>query len=209
METPIKKKRGRKPKPKTEIEEIKIPKKRGRKPKIKIITEEEKNKFILPSKRGRKPKDKNNVLNKNLNLDNISNLILHLPIPLEKIEEIDNNNKTFDYNPIINNPYPYDPLSINNELNMNQNTDDCIYTLLDNSENITNNMNNSKINNNTHSDMNNNIHSDMNNNIHSDTNNDNISNEYNNYIKMYSKIQKNNIKCNWCFYNCDDNNIMC
>ena len=193
MESPVKKKRGRKPKPKTEIDEIKIPKKRGRKHKIKIITEEEKNKFVLPSKRGRKPKDKNNVLNKNLNLDNISNLILHLPIPLEKIEEIDNNNKTFDYNPIINNPYPYDPLSINNEININENVDDCIYTLLDNNENIINENN---------SIQNNNINTNNNNN-----NNNNIKEEYNNYIKIYSKIQKNNIRCNWCFHNCDDNNI--
>ena len=84
-----KKKRGRKPKPKVENEEPKIPKKRGRKPKLKLISEEEKNKFILPSKRGRKPKDKTIVLNKDLNLDNISNVILHLPISLEKLEELD------------------------------------------------------------------------------------------------------------------------
>ena len=68
--------------------EPKEPKKRGRKPKLKIVTQEDKNKFVLPSKRGRKPKDKTVILDKNLNLDNISNVILHLPIPLEKINEL-------------------------------------------------------------------------------------------------------------------------
>ena len=31
-------------------------------------------------------KDKTVILDKNLNLDNISNVILHLPIPLEKLK---------------------------------------------------------------------------------------------------------------------------
>ena len=74
-----------------------IPKKRGRKPKLKIVTPEDKNKFVLPSKRGRKPKDKTIILDKNLNLESISNVILHLPIPLEKINDMDDE-LSFKYN---------------------------------------------------------------------------------------------------------------
>ena len=215
IENPIKekKKRGRKPKPKTDIEEVKIPKKRGRKPKIKIITAEEKNKFVLPSKRGRKPKDKNNIFNKNLNLDNISNLILHLPIPLDIINKIDNNNNDilYNYNPDIINPYPYDPSIINNESKINNLQDvdsdmNCIYTILD--DNINNNEDN--INDNVNINENNvNINNNINNNINDNINinEDNVNDEYYNYIKTYSKIQINNIKCNWCLHNCDDNNI--
>ena len=205
-----KKKRGRKPKPKPDIPEVKIPKKRGRKPKIKLISEEEKNKFILPSKRGRKPKDKNNIFNKNLNLDNISNLILHLPLSLEIIEEIDKNtcnSDNFNYNPNIYSPYPYDPSIINNETKLNANnvdiniTNNCIYTIL-NEENKEQNVESENMNSE-------NMNSE-------DIETEDIENEaiekeclynYNNYIKTYSKIQKNNIKCNWCLHNCSDNDI--
>ena len=127
-----KKKRGRKPKPKPENVVPKEPKKRGRKPKLKIVTPEDKNKFVLPSKRGRKPKDKTVILDKNLNLDCISNVILHLPIPLEKINDLDEE-LAFKYNPKLYNPNPYDPLEnktgktttkIETKLN-------CIYKILD------------------------------------------------------------------------------
>ena len=90
LEVKEKKKRGRKPKPKPLKPVIKEKKKRGRKPKIKIVNDNEIKKFVLPSKRGRKPKDKTVILNKELNLDKISNCILHLPIPLSKIESLDN-----------------------------------------------------------------------------------------------------------------------
>lgn len=121
--TPVeKKKRGRKPKPKPEVEEIKTPKKRGRKPKLKIVSQEDKNKFILPSKRGRKPKDKTIILNKNLNLDNISNVILHLPISLDIINKINdelkiNKNKE---------PNPYDPCE-HKDMKIDDNEVNCIY----------------------------------------------------------------------------------
>lgn len=134
------KKRGRKPKPKTDNEEPKIPKKRGRKPKLKLITEEEKNKFVLPSKRGRKPKDKTVVLDKNLNLDNISNVILHLPLSLDKLKELDEE-LSFKYEKKDINPNPYDP-SISNDYNVNKNKNDCIYEIVDNTtSNIENNIN--------------------------------------------------------------------
>jgi len=80
-EDPLKKKRGRKCKPKEENIEIeKIQKKRGRKPKIKDLEEIEK----IPKKRGRKPKEKiysvkelpKTFFEENKN----ETLILHLPI---------------------------------------------------------------------------------------------------------------------------------
>jgi hypothetical protein len=129
-----KKKRGRKPKPKVENEEPKIPKKRGRKPKLKLISEEEKNKFILPSKRGRKPKDKTIVLNKDLNLDNISNVILHLPISLEILEELDEE-LSFKYEKKNILPDPFDP-TISTDYNVNKKDSSCIYKIIDNNEKI-------------------------------------------------------------------------
>ena len=127
-----KKKRGRKPKPKPENVPPKEPKKRGRKPKLKIVTPEDKNKFVLPSKRGRKPKDKTIILDKNLNLDCISNVILHLPIPLEKINELDDE-LSFKYNPEQNNPNPFDPSAQTIGETTIKSTDktNCIYELID------------------------------------------------------------------------------
>jgi hypothetical protein len=94
-----KKKRGRKPKPKTEEDLIeKIPKQRGRKKIIKdIIPEEDK----IPKKRGRRPKEKiysvkelpKTFFDENKN----ETLILHLPIKLN--EKFFNN----DPNPNSNN----------------------------------------------------------------------------------------------------------
>lgn len=178
-ESTIKKKRGRKPKPKPVDEPIKEKKKRGRKPKIKIVTDEDINKFILPSKRGRKPKDKLNIFDKNLNLDNISSCILHLPIPLSKIEEIDNHNNTQD---II----PYDPLIINNQKELDDSINTCIYSNIENSQ-----------------DMLNLYQSESN-----DLNTEEITNnEKTNYTKTFSSSPNSNIKCNWCLYECNNDNI--
>jgi len=77
----LKKKRGRKPKPKEEVSNIeKVQKRRGRKPKPKDLLEEDK----VPKKRGRKPKEKiysvkelpKTFFEENKN----ETLILHLPI---------------------------------------------------------------------------------------------------------------------------------
>ena len=141
-----KKKRGSKPKPKPLEPVIKEKKKRGRKPKIKLMSDDEIKKFVLPSKRGRKPKDKQNNFNKDLNLDNISSCILHLPIPLSKVENIDNNL-------VVNEINPYDPLLINNMNNDNVDDNKCIYSKI---ENVDNNDNNIK-NNNLVDNVNNNI----------------------------------------------------
>tara|TARA_Y100001970_G_scaffold287762_1_gene413208 strand:+ start:1562 stop:2632 length:1071 start_codon:yes stop_codon:yes gene_type:complete len=80
----VKKKRGRKPKPKKD-EVKKIPKKRGRKPKPKVNNGEKKNK-----KRGRKPKNKYGIVPKKIiepmDVEN-NNIILHLPISSTQINE--------------------------------------------------------------------------------------------------------------------------
>ena len=79
-EVPVKKKRGRKPKVKTESElnntEPKVPKKRGRKPKIKTDTEPK-----IPKKRGRKPKEPVvGIVPNKINEQESENIIIHLPI---------------------------------------------------------------------------------------------------------------------------------
>lgn len=173
-----KKKRGRKPKPKPINEPVKEKKKRGRKPKIKIVNDEDINKFILPSKRGRKPKDKLNIFDKNLNLDSISNCILHLPIPLSKIEEIDNHNTKQD---II----PYDPSVINNQIELDDSTNICIYSNIEDSDNNKN-------------------HQIENSDINVE---ESIISDKSNYTKNFNNCPNSNIKCNWCLYECNNDNI--
>ena len=202
VEAPVKKKRGRKPKPKPEVTEVKIPKKRGRKPKLKLISQEDKNKFVLPSKRGRKPKDKNVVFNKDLNLDNISNIILHLPIPLDILDKLDEE-LSFKYNPEINNPNPYDPseqTDFKMNIDNNNNNNNCIYTVIESEtetetekdeENMSEKLNENDIN-------------ELQNKKDSDDS------KYNKYINNYyneTHIDKNIVKCNWCLHNCNNDVI--
>ena len=198
LEIPLKKKRGRKPKPKPEVEEVKIPKKRGRKPKLKLVTPEEKNKFVLPSKRGRKPKDKTVILDKNLNLDNISNVILHLPIPASKLEELEDE-ISFKYKPNLNNPNPYDPNShATGASTINKNADNnCIYELVNKENENKNSINETSINETSKNNMNENNISIIEDKVVS----------YNSYINDYyneNRNDKKNIKCNWCLHDCDD-----
>lgn len=128
-ESPVKKKRGRKPKIKTEDDEPKIPKKRGRKPKIKT---EEELKPRIPGKRGRKPKIKTeddepkipkkrgrkpkniSVVNpdSNFNEQESDNIIIHLPIN-SKIIKKTLNDDLLTYNPNLDEPQPYETLSNN------------------------------------------------------------------------------------------------
>tara|TARA_Y100000590_G_scaffold169390_1_gene193986 strand:+ start:335 stop:1603 length:1269 start_codon:yes stop_codon:yes gene_type:complete len=110
----IKKKRGRKPKPKT-VEDLKpkIKKKRGRKPKPKTA---EDLKPKIPKKRGRKPKNKNyGLLNSNskqqVNIDN-KNIIIHLPINSNKIQENIGEKILLKYNPVMNIPQEYEATKI-------------------------------------------------------------------------------------------------
>ena len=142
------KKRGRKPKVKTQEELLeipKVPKKRGRKPKKKEENQEPK----IPKKRGRKP----NILqtlgnNKNLQETNIiKDNILHLKI---NSNEVDNNilfENMFTYDPNMNleDPKPYesqDYFSNNHLFNENYSGDDDKSVIkLDNKNEIDNNQN--------------------------------------------------------------------
>ena len=109
-EVKVPKKRGRKPKIKTEEDnQPKIPKKRGRKPKPKLEQE-----VKIPKKRGRKPKDKYNISEKTniVNIINEENIILHLPINSNKLNNKHNiENNLLKYTPILTEPSPYEPQS--------------------------------------------------------------------------------------------------
>ncbi len=86
---PLKKKRGRKPKPKDEDEE-KTQKKRGRKPKQRDENEIDDEK--APKKRGRKPKEKTYSVKEGVTADSTTvvekteTVILHLPLKKEQEE---------------------------------------------------------------------------------------------------------------------------
>ena len=183
------KKRGRKPKIKSEEDNVeKMPKKRGRKPKIKLISEEEKNKFVLPSKRGRKPKDKMKIMDKLSNIKDISNTILHLPIPINILNNIEEDINII--NP-LNTINPYDPHLLNN--NIDKTNNNCIYSEIKEIA-LYNNKNDYEINNKVNEEKKNNKDSNLNLN-------------YYNYVKTYSNIQKSYVKCNWCLSDCEKNNI--
>lgn len=193
VEEPVvveKKKRGRKPKIKVE-EEPKVLRKRGRKPKPK--TEED----LLPKvlkKRGRKPKDCSySIVKEVVNLvdDENDNLIMHLPIHSNELNELNqfDENALLKYNPNIPEPVPYTPNITAQILNYKR---DDNYNVL-NSENITYSQYN-KNNQNTISDK-----DSVNEDLSIDGNNDdNVSmNEYNTYINNYNKdttsFKNNNI----------------
>ena len=101
----VKKKRGRKPKPVDPNAPKKVLKKRGRKPKPVDPNAPKK----VPQKRGRKPKNKKfNVVNKVKTKLIKESLILFLPIKSSDIKD----NEIFKYNPLINDPKPYEPSNI-------------------------------------------------------------------------------------------------
>ncbi len=104
------KKRGRKPKIKSDKLEIKAsPKKRGRKPKPKS---EEDLKPKVPRKRGRKPKEKVYSISKPIitKQDTIDeNSILHIPITQSDLNKIDNDLILPSDTSDIKTPEPYEP----------------------------------------------------------------------------------------------------
>lgn len=207
------KKRGRKPK-KVDVSippEVKIPKKRGRKPKIKIVTPEDKNKFILPSKRGRKPKDKTLPIDKISNINDITNTILHLPIPSTILNSIDNDN--------MNTINPYDPDILENNIETNvhnlsvvSNENICKYSEIEDygikmeNNNYLDNFQNNFTGNfqkKTEDDYNKNLY---NNNLQNSELS--VSQKINsNYVKTYSDREQSYIKCNWCLHDCEKNNV--
>ncbi len=97
-EPKVKKKRGRKPKPKTEDTKPKIKKKRGRKPKPKTI---EDLKPKVKKKKGRKPKIKNLEQTKKPVNKKIDNVILHLPIHSEQLDSEFVEDAYYKYTPEI------------------------------------------------------------------------------------------------------------
>ena len=118
-EVKVKKKRGRKPKPKTEEDlKPKVKKKRGRKPKPKTA---EDLKPKVKKKRGRKPKHKiytvNNKKMQPTNIDN-NNIIIHIPLKMNEFKNnknlFENQKNIFKYNPNLSIPLDYEPKKINN-----------------------------------------------------------------------------------------------
>ena len=132
VEVKIPKKRGRKPKSKTDLSLStasednnppveKVKKKRGRKPKNVVDSGSEKkdDNVITLRRRGRKPKDKFNYETTNFSdyqntIKRNENVIIKLPISCLKVEnDLQVGNNLYKYNPVINEPKPFD--SNNNE----------------------------------------------------------------------------------------------
>lgn len=132
VEVKVPKKRGRKPKNKTNLslsttsEDNNVPvekvkKKRGRKPKniIDSGTEKKEDNVITLRRRGRKPKDKFNYETTNFSdyqntIKRNENVIIKLPISCLKVEnDLQVGSNLYKYNPVINEPKPFD--SNNNE----------------------------------------------------------------------------------------------
>ena len=117
-EVKIPKKRGRKPKPKSLVqEEPKVYKKRGRKPKPKNPDEEKK----IPKKRGRKPKNKYNIVENThiIPVNKEESIILHLPINTDNIKNKEYvENQILKYNPNVSEPQPCDPNDLINHMSL-------------------------------------------------------------------------------------------
>jgi hypothetical protein len=160
----IPKKRGRKPKNKTNLSlsntseestepQEKVKKKRGRKPKNVIVDDSDKKEdnVITLRRRGRKPKDKFNYETTSFddyqsNIKRNENVIIKLPVSCLKVEnDLQLSNNFYKYNPNINVPKPFD----NNEqefLNLNRNNNYINHikdqtNLIDNSKDIDQNDN--------------------------------------------------------------------
>ena len=128
VEVKIPKKRGRKPKNKTDLSLSttsednnntpveKIKKKRGRKPKniIESAGEKKDENVITLRRRGRKPKDKFNYETTNFSdyqntIKRNENVIIKLPISCLRVEnDLQVGNNLYKYNPVINEPKPFD-----------------------------------------------------------------------------------------------------
>lgn len=132
IEVKVPKKRGRKPKNKTDLSLStasednnppveKVKKKRGRKPKniVESGGEKKDDNVITLRRRGRKPKDKFNYETTNFSdyqntIKRNENVIIKLPISCLRVEnDLQVGNNLYKYNPVINEPKPFD--SNNNE----------------------------------------------------------------------------------------------
>jgi hypothetical protein len=127
IEVKVPKKRGRKPKNKTDLSLStasednnppveKVKKKRGRKPKNVVDSGGEKkdDNVITLRRRGRKPKDKFNYETTNFSdyqntIKRNENVIIKLPISCLRVEnDLQVGNNLYKYNPVINEPKPFD-----------------------------------------------------------------------------------------------------
>jgi hypothetical protein len=139
----IKKKRGRKSKPKDESQEVeKVQKKRGRKPKVKEIDENEK----IPKKRGRKPKEKiysvkelpKTFFEENKN----ESYILHLPIKLSDTDNINipkpNINDYINYSLLDEKSESYTNMLMTQNNSVNQISDNLIFDTEENFQRVDN-----------------------------------------------------------------------
>jgi hypothetical protein len=127
VEVKVPKKRGRKPKNKTDLSLStasednnppveKVKKKRGRKPKNVVDSGGEKkdDNVITLRRRGRKPKDKFNYETTNFSdyqntIKRNENVIIKLPISCLRVEnDLQVGNNLYKYNPVINEPKPFD-----------------------------------------------------------------------------------------------------
>jgi hypothetical protein len=88
----VKKKRGRKPKPKTSPV-VKVKKKRGRKPKVRVLAKQ-----VPPSK--------NNITEEN------ENIILHIPLSSELLSQSGQESSNLDYKPFVSNPLPFNSAQV-------------------------------------------------------------------------------------------------
>jgi len=143
----IKKKRGRKSKPKDESQDVeKVQKKRGRKPKVKEIDENEK----IPKKRGRKPKEKiysvkelpKTFFEENKN----ESYILHLPIKLSDTDNINipkpNINDYINYSLLDEKSESYTNMLMTQNNSVNQISDNLIFDTEEHFQSIDNIENN-------------------------------------------------------------------
>ena len=144
----VKKKRGRKPKIRDNTEPVvKIKKKRGRKPKV--LTEEEKlaAQMVQPRRRGRKPKDKfkyeptdfneyKNIVNQD------DNIIIKLPLSCLNSNYNNITQSSFNYDPNLNEPEPFNPEINNYQQILDDNNDNNIQnnTIQSNEIKISNNL---------------------------------------------------------------------
>ena len=179
--------------------EIPIKKKRGRKPKIRT---EEDNKPKIPRKRGRKPKEKfkydiDPLNSKTYNNEEDDNIIVRLPITQSDIDRSLSLDSLLTYVPNITNPKPFDKnIMRNNLFNMSNNLN--FSSLSDNNSltEVKDNNSNYDNNNAVDNDLTSNISDNLNNNQINDdsisSNNNNNNDEINN-IKNLNTISNENL----------------
>ena len=194
------------------VEEVPIKKKRGRKPKIKTESESNTTNVVKRKRRGRHPLNK---FNSNTNtIEDISkinqelntNRIIKLPIDCIELDKEFNLENYWTYNPIMKEPVAYDNDNNNyynlEVLDSNNNTNTNNQQQLDNNNNLNKiNNNSNKINNNLSINNENIFNMNTSNNIHS-------KNIHSNNVQNNSNFTNNNfINSNLCDNNLTNKNL--